>query len=259
MGCAGKVEGNKVYDSCNGDSGGPIVKYNDGAPDVQVGVVSFGEGCGNKDYPGVYAKVSAVKGWIDENINAWDCTPSSGRRRRKLKATKPPKPGKQTKPPKPGKAKKPKPPKKPKAVEGCERKLEWKKYCEAAPTPSPTPEGKFCEFVLSDANMKDAVQMYKEDAAKAIAVYGDPKYWSTKDVTDFSYLFKSNTNFNADISGWDTSKVTNMDRMFNQASNFNIDIGGWNTAKVTSVDAMFAEADNFNQDVSMWDLSKVEV
>merc|ERR1712157_436397 len=203
--------------------------------------VSFGKGCGNKDYPGVYAKVSAAKKWIDENIIAWDCTPSSGRRRRKLKATKPPIP------------------KKPKAEPGCEWKLEWTKTCKAAPTPSPTMEGKFCEFVLSDANMKDAVQMYKEDAAKAIAVYGDPKYWSTKDVTDFSYLFKSNTNFNADISGWDTSKVTNMDRMFNQASNFNIDIGGWNTAKVTNVDAMFAEADNFNQDVSMWDLSKVEV
>ncbi|XP_059611877.1 trypsin-7-like [Phlebotomus argentipes] len=58
MFCAGFRQGGK--DSCQGDSGGPIVK-DDG---VQVGVVSFGEGCALPGIPGVYAKVSTVRDWI---------------------------------------------------------------------------------------------------------------------------------------------------------------------------------------------------
>ena len=50
-------------DSCQGDSGGPIVIRN-GNEHVQVGVVSFGIGCADRDYPGVYAKVGAVYDWI---------------------------------------------------------------------------------------------------------------------------------------------------------------------------------------------------
>lgn len=45
--------GHGKYDSCNGDSGGPIVYK-----DRLVGVVSWGKECGiaHKGYPGVYAK-----------------------------------------------------------------------------------------------------------------------------------------------------------------------------------------------------------
>lgn len=49
--CAGYKEGGK--DSCSGDSGGPLVVNN-----TLVGVVSFGQGCAEPDYPGVYADVS---------------------------------------------------------------------------------------------------------------------------------------------------------------------------------------------------------
>lgn len=61
--CAGYPEGGK--DSCQGDSGGPLV--HDG---VLVGVVSFGKGCAEPDYPGVYARVSMVIGWIRETIGS---------------------------------------------------------------------------------------------------------------------------------------------------------------------------------------------
>merc|ERR1711981_517275 len=63
--CAGLPEGGK--DSCQGDSGGPFVcRDNDKA--VLTGVVSFGIGCALPDYPGVYARTTAVLDWVKANM-----------------------------------------------------------------------------------------------------------------------------------------------------------------------------------------------
>ena len=52
-------------DSCQGDSGGPIIQIINDAP-RQVGVISWGVGCGRVGYYGVYADIRNVIGWIKE-------------------------------------------------------------------------------------------------------------------------------------------------------------------------------------------------
>jgi hypothetical protein len=65
MVCAGTSQGGK--DACQGDSGGPLF---DEITRVQVGVVSFGAGCGDANVPGGYSRVSAVKPWIEAQVCA---------------------------------------------------------------------------------------------------------------------------------------------------------------------------------------------
>ncbi|GFY48359.1 clotting factor B [Trichonephila inaurata madagascariensis] len=67
--CAGAPNGGK--DACQGDSGGPLTTVQSGRH-TQVGIVSFGYKCGDKEYPGVYTKVAPYLTWIAQNARCDD-------------------------------------------------------------------------------------------------------------------------------------------------------------------------------------------
>jgi len=64
MFCAGIVG----KDSCQGDSGGPLVYQKDGAW-YQYGIVSWGAGCAEDRFAGVYSKTSAYCPFISSTTN----------------------------------------------------------------------------------------------------------------------------------------------------------------------------------------------
>ena len=53
-------------DACYGDSGGPLLltPNDDSNDDRLVGIVSWGRGCADEEYPGVYSRISYFYDWI---------------------------------------------------------------------------------------------------------------------------------------------------------------------------------------------------
>ena len=75
--CAGRAKpGGAMVDTCQGDSGGPLSRVTGtdaaGAPiaDALLGITSFGRGCADPSFPGIYTNVA------DPKINAFVTQPT---------------------------------------------------------------------------------------------------------------------------------------------------------------------------------------
>lgn len=68
--CAGDGKGGKEgSDACSGDSGGAFVREGSDSKWVAVGVVSWGNGCAQKDQYGYYIRVYPFLDWIEKTMD----------------------------------------------------------------------------------------------------------------------------------------------------------------------------------------------
>ena len=66
MVCAGLLDTGGA-DACLGDSGGPLLAERNGSQ-LLGGVVNFGVGCGDSEFPGVYARASTAAPWLSRCV-----------------------------------------------------------------------------------------------------------------------------------------------------------------------------------------------
>ena len=69
--------------------------------------------------------------------------------------------------------------------------------------------------------------------------------WDVSQVTDMSFLFEGETDFDVDISRWNMSQVMDAQGMFQGASSFYQDVTGWTFSDDAITTGMFTGADTW--------------
>jgi len=113
--------------------------------------------------------------------------------------------------------------------------------------------------ICGDANVGDTGMVGDTEytkRAKGDITAANAERTCTSGITDMSFLFTNQENFNSDISSWDTSSVTNMIFLFSNTA-FNQDIGGWDVSSVANMGSLFLTNRVFDQDISGWNVSSV--
>jgi len=76
--CAQGENNKGITDACQGDSGGPLV-CNVGGKWSVYGATSWGRGCADEDYPGVYSRVHYSLSWIEDVMGGGGGSPERRR------------------------------------------------------------------------------------------------------------------------------------------------------------------------------------
>ena len=63
---------------------------------------------------------------------------------------------------------------------------------------------------ITNANIKEAVALWKSDQSSCITTYGHISFWDTGSVTNMKELFINMKSFNEDLSKWDVGQVKNV-------------------------------------------------
>jgi secreted trypsin-like serine protease len=58
-----------LADTCSGDSGGPLMMFSSNNQWILIGLTSYGYGCAQPAYAGVYTRVAAYQDWINATMN----------------------------------------------------------------------------------------------------------------------------------------------------------------------------------------------
>ena len=75
--CAG--DGTGQNDACDGDSGGPLFcRHHSDDRYIIVGIVSWGEGCGQQGKYGIFTHLLKLVDWVHEQMAVYSCEPPRG-------------------------------------------------------------------------------------------------------------------------------------------------------------------------------------
>ncbi|XP_023675980.1 neurotrypsin isoform X1 [Paramormyrops kingsleyae] len=64
--CVGSLPAGRRAEACHADDGGPLVCHGEGGRWILTGVVSWGRGCADPVFPGVYTPVARFLHWIEQ-------------------------------------------------------------------------------------------------------------------------------------------------------------------------------------------------